>query len=289
MLDINETAILMTKYIEEGKPFMVGRYGNSEMLMMEAYIKYRCNLRHRYHMVNLLHNSGGFFPNNLFLQKRFCEEMKKATEQVDIQATWDMAFEDELLKAWGNDPKRTKLGYITPWERYKYTEMTELPWSAALKGKKVLVVHPFAKSIMKQYSNNREKIFAKLLPADQILPEFDLKVFKSVQTIAGNKDPRFKDWFEALDWMSDEISKIDFDVAVLGCGAYGYPLAARIKKMGKGAIHLGGATQCMFGIIGQRWKNFPGFMDIVYNDSWVTPSEEERPDNISIVEGACYW
>jgi threonine dehydrogenase-like Zn-dependent dehydrogenase len=39
--------------------------------------------------------------------------------------------------------------------------------------------------------------------------------------------------------MIDEIGKIDFDVAILGCGAYGLPLAAAIKGMGKQAIHLG--------------------------------------------------
>ena len=40
--------------------------------------------------------------------------------------------------------------------------------------------------------------------------------------------------------MSEEIAKIDFDIALIACGAYGFPLASRIKNMGKIAIHCGG-------------------------------------------------
>lgn len=40
----------------------------------------------------------------------------------------------------------------------------------------------------------------------------------------------FSTWFDALDYMCGECEKIDFDIALLGCGAYGYPLAAHIKK-----------------------------------------------------------
>ena len=28
----------------------------------------------------------------------------------------------------------------------------------------------------------------------------------------------------------------------LGCGAYGFPLAAHVKRMGKKAIHMGGSN-----------------------------------------------
>ena len=54
--------------------------------------------------------------------------------------------------------------------------------------------------------------------------------------------------------MQKEIDKIDFDIAILGCGAYGYPLASYIKSIGKKAIHIGGATQLIFGIKGKRWE-----------------------------------
>lgn len=92
-----------------------------------------------------------------------------------------------------------------------------------------------------------------------ILPEFELKTLKAVQTLAGEKEDRFKTWFEALNYMYTEAMKIDFDIAIIGCGAYGMPLASMLKEAGKKAIHMGGVTQILFGIKGKRWEEEPAF------------------------------
>ena len=113
---------------------------------------------------------------------------------------------------------------------------------------------------------------------------------KAVQTIAGERDGRFSTWFEALTWMVDQCRKSDFDVAIIGCGAYGFPLAAEIKRMGKTAIHLGGATQLMFGILGRRWEDENAeFCRNVVNEYWTRPLESERVAGANQVEQACYW
>lgn len=162
------------------------------------------------------------------------------------------------------------------------------PWTRALEGKKVLVVHPFAETIVKQYSNYRTRIFQN----QQLLPEFDLQVLKSVQSLGGNSD--YKDWFDALLYMEQEIGKREFDIAIIGCGAYGFNLAAFIKRMEKKAIHLGGATQLLFGIRGHRWEkenqswyvngNYPDLM----NEYWCRPVSNEITNNLKNVENACY-
>lgn len=174
-----------------------------------------------------------------------------------------------------------------------YPFFVERPWTRALKNKKVLVVHPFEKTIKSQYAR-RECIFDN----SEILPSYELKTFKAVQSNAGNNVP-FKDWFESLKWMEDEIAKIDFDICILGCGAYGLPLAATIKRMGKKAIHMGGGSQLLFGIKGKRWdndayhwKNLPQLdtnYSSLYNEYWVRPSQGEIPKDANKVEGACYW
>ena len=87
-------------------------------------------------------------------------------------------------------------------------------------------------------------------------------------------------------------NKIDFDIAIIGCGAYGFPLAAKLKQAGKQAVHLGGATQLMFGIKGKRWEeDYNGYEYIRkwFNDAWVYPSEQDKPQNADTVEGGCYW
>ena len=82
--------------------------------------------------------------------------------------------------------------------------------------------------------------------------------------------------------------KIDFDVALIGCGAYGFQLACRIKQMGKIAIHMGGSLQTLFGITGKRWENNK-YMQSLLNDYWVYPKESDRPKGLEKVEGGCYW
>jgi len=157
-------------------------------------------------------------------------------------------------------------------------------------------VHPFDLSIRSQYEN-RQNLFEN---AD-ILPDFELITFRAVQSVAGTK-VQYKDWFEALKYMEDKIANIDFDICILGCGAYGLPLAAHVKRLGKKAIHLGGGTQLLFGIKGKRWEEQYdrvwlyrpdasiniNYVDL-FNDHWVYPDQSEKPKNALMVENACYW
>ena len=48
--------------------------------------------------------------------------------------------------------------------------------------------------------------------------------------------------------MKKQIESVEFDIAIIGCGAYGMPLSLFVKDLGKKAIHLGGNVQYLFGI-----------------------------------------
>ena len=146
-----------------------------------------------------------------------------------------------------------------------------------MEKKKVLIIHPFEKTIISQYKK-RKKIFLN----KNILPEFDIDTIKAVQSLS-SEDSRFKSWFDALEYMKDKISKKDFDIALIGCGAYGLPLSSHVKKMGKIGIHMGGSLQLLFGIKGKRWDDNP-IIKKLYNKHWVRPSEIEKPKNYKKVE-----
>ena len=93
--------------------------------------------------------------------------------------------------------------------------------------------------------------------------------------------------------MENEVDKHDFDIALIGCGAYGFPLAAYVKRKGKKAVHFGGSLQLLFGIRGNRWEN-PNYNPIynyanLMNEYWVKPGSVEKPQNAEKVENACYW
>lgn len=157
-------------------------------------------------------------------------------------------------------------------------------WTSGLKGKKVLVVSPFADSIREQYAR-RERLFAN----PEMLPAFDLRVMKPVVSHAGAfVDCGYPDWVSALEAMKREMDALDYDVALVSAGAYGLSLAAHAKRCGKKAVHMGGVLQILFGIRGARYdarSYWPQF----FNECWVRPKECERPKSYKTVEGGSYW
>ena len=264
----------IAKCIDSNKAFMVARYGATELYTMEVF-DLKLDFKYR-KTIDRLCNLSGFFPSDTFAVDKFKDCLIDASKEVDVIAIWNLYMEEHYIKKYMKNTYLTQLRFLEPW-------FSTVPWTRALKGKKVLVIHPFTDTIRKQYSR-REYLFDN----SQILPEFELYVLKAVQTIAGEKDDRFKDWFAALNWMYMEAMKIDFDIALIGCGAYGMPLAAMLKKEGKQAIHMGGVLQILFGIKGSRWNDDP-VVSKLYNEYWVYPNENETPEKATSVEDGCYW
>ena len=152
-----------------------------------------------------------------------------------------------------------------------------------LRGRRVLVVHPFSESIREQYEVNRERLFDD----PDVLPPFELHVVKAVQSIAG-EPTEYESWSDALQSMKQAMDATTYDVCIVGAGAYGLSLAAHAKDSGKQGIHLAGATQILFGIKGRRWEQIEPISKL-FNDSWVRPRPSEVPRNSKAVEGGCYW
>lgn len=260
--------------INKKEPFLAMRYGSAELSLITDLILYG---KYKESTLNIACLNAGFFPPTTEAGKRFAEIMVDAAADVDIAALFYSFGEEFMLGEYSPEAILTNNRSFEPW----YSPSN--PWSKALEGMKVLIISPLAETIEEQYKK-RESLF----PNTEILPVFELTTLKAVQTIAGQKDERFETWFSALDYMENEAAKIDFDIAIVGCGAYGFPLSARLKRHGKQAIHLGGATQLLFGIKGRRWDNHPTISKL-YNEYWVRPSEVDKPKNASIVENGCYW
>lgn len=270
-------------------PCMIARFGSVELgcvcnylaIQKPSLLKYIRGVRDPWWWTNetihFMKNNAGFFSPTEENLERFSKLMIKSMKSVDIMASWrheEKVFEKELSQAY-----KIHLELLTPF-------WSSTPWTKALEGKKVLVVHPFVETMKKQYLK-RELIHFN----PDILPNFELKTLKAVQSIGGECQENFNDWFEALEYMQAEIDKIDYDICIIGCGAYGFPLAAHVKHHGKKAIHMGGATQLLFGIRGKRWENY--FEEFDYrkwmNNHWVRPSQEETPVVANQIEAGCYW
>lgn len=223
-------------------------------------------------------NNAGFFPNDESLGIKYTELVMQDIKEIDILASY-IKQEKQLAGMLDHCKKVNLNGYYAPF-------LWGDPWTKALAGKKVLVVHPFVESIKSQYER-RELLFEN----PDVLPKFgELILVKAVQSIAGNgEDTGYENWFEALQTMKEEIDKHDYDIALIGCGAYGFDLAAHVKRRGKVAVHLAGWTQMLFGIYGNRWiQDQPEFSRFI-NEYWIRPSEMEKPTGVENVENACYW
>lgn len=259
LINDKEANKILSKKITSKEPFMLARYGSTEFRNL-----FNDNLE------NLCMYSG-FFPNDKKLLKKFREVYFESSKQIDYLCVWN--YLNHFFK---------KIKWIRNFLNIKIFFKDVLghrqEWIKSLKGKKVLVVHPFKKTIKYQY---------KRMDKLKILPKLKkLEVIKAVQTLAGKKDKRFKNWFEALDLMKKEIDKKDFDIALIGCGAYGLPLASYVKSKGKQAIHLGGGLQLFFGIKGKRWETL---CKIEMNEYWIRPLKEDYLEEGKKVEGGCYW
>jgi len=267
---------IIREEIMKPKPSMIARFGAVEIkgvLYPRMPSVVRQLIRDR--VFSSMENNAGFFPMSVAGVERFSELMIEDMKLLDVLGSW--RIEERLLIKFFPSAKRVELRGLEPY-------LSENPWSEALEGLRILVVHPFNKTIECQYNEKRELLFLD----KRVLPRFkSLETVKAVQSIAGNHT-KYNDWFEALDSMKDAIDARDYDVAILGCGAYGFPLAAHVKRRGKKAIHLGGSTQILFGIKGRRWDNH-SLISPFYNKHWVRPAPEDVPVGAIKVEKGCYW
>lgn len=166
--------------------------------------------------------------------------------------------------------------------------MNNIPWTHELRNKRVLIISPFVDTFKSQIEKGF-KFFGDDNPCVW-LPEQQFVFYKCYNTLYNNRP--HKNWFETFAIMCKDISKLNFDIALLSCGGYGLPLCNYIyKNLGKSSIYMGGSLQLLFGVYGERWINHSIISKCIsdYPLYWTRPSDDEQPENYKKVEGGCYW
>jgi len=262
----------ISEKINKDRPFMISRIGLGGESAVSALTLSNMNIPP--HILGWFYTNAGFYGTNYF--DRYSNIYSNACKTSDVHAYWHFDGFVEIENFLVSDNKT----FIDPssLESFRF----ECPWTKQLENRKILVISPFKKTIDSQIL-----IKDKIWQNKDVLPDAEWITYKSVQSIGG-KGPH-KDWYESYDIMCEDISKIDFDIALLGCGSYGLPLCDFIRNiLGRSAIYVGGGLQLYFGIKGKRWDS-----DIQitksYNEYWVRPMEEEKPELANFVEGGCYW
>lgn len=281
---------LVARRMRDGNPLLAGKFGTIELACMRNYLSIREPRRIRsiadyiagkrdylwwWDVLEFAYTNAGLFPpDDRETADGFSRLMLDIVPRIDILGSYirgESSFREQLRGC-----ARINLdGYLAPF-------LFRDPWTSALGGKRVLVIHPFQASIHRQYEKRR-----LIFPDPNVLPEFELLTLPAVQSIAG-EDPGFRNWMAAYEHMRARMDELDYDVALVGCGSYGLPLAAHAKSKGKKAIHLAGWTQILFGIYGKRWLEDPKVAPFI-NEHWTRPLPQERPVRFKAVENGCYW
>lgn len=275
---------LLYNVLESGKPVLISRLGSEELKTLKEY-----RLRNRvlpvrmyYYMKRQVKDWRVFSKNGIFdstikpqsteMVGEYYKEFMMALPEVDILGSWlywERIFIHELKAV-----KKVRLRDLEPYYHYK-------PWTRLLKGKKVLVIHPMKSTILEQFQN-RHLIY----PPHYTMPDFDLTVLEAKYF----DDPEYPSWTDLFEYYKREVKLIDFDIAIIGNGSWGLPVGAFIKKeLNKTAIHLGGATQLLFGIIGERWLTQYPRMNNFINEYWTSPNAQETPEWAKSYDSNAYW
>lgn len=257
----------------------IGKIGASEIGALRHYLR-RADSEGfceswGYH-TRLLYRIAGVYPPDPNIFSRFCITFTDSLRHLDVLAVWFNFGENAARRKFAPRATVTALRALEPYYHQR-------PWSRHLAGKRVLVVSPFVDTIQAQYRRRRD-VWAR---TPEILPEFDLLTL-CVPLSAYLTPPKHPDWFSALDAMCEEMSSLRFDVAIVGAGAWSIPLVAHAKSLGAWAIHLGGATQILFGIKGKAWEANRQIASF-FNEAWTRPSPDETPQLIGKIEDGRYW
>ena len=276
------------------EPFIVGRGGDAELLIVEDIInrvKPRARQWPRRH--------SGIYPETPESLQVFGDtyyEAMRSLSSPDLFAFFTHRSEVEnivlpltLSKSVGLIQEDSLSPFFFPGD----------PWSACLRDKTVLIIHPFVESIQCQL-RRRDLLFPH---SPNTLPPFRFKFVKSFQCIGEQPLPH-RDWNETMHATMRLVDAAGhFDVALIAAGSYGLPIAVYCKSVKKAsAIVLGGSLQILFGIRGMRWDSlypngfkYPvystnGTVQSMYNSDWIYPL---RPDTVinpeKIEHGSPYW
>lgn len=274
--------LYIKEIIQENKPFFIGRIAGCELKV--AYCFQQGNLLDIVDELRELENNAGIYITNNVSLSEYTKRLIEAYEHCTIIAEWEKNGKVFAHTGSGQEyiskrtPKTPKID-ARALEPYYFKDN----WMNQLKGKKILIIHPFSKTFEKQVTNLK-----KIFPEKSWFEDCQLQFAQPPMTLAGNHQN--KDWKEHLTPFLESLrKKTDFDIALVAAGGYGMLVSDYIyKEMNKSVMYIGGALQLFFGVIGKRWFDNKDILKLV-NDDWIRPSKEEKPNNFTNVEKGCYW
>jgi hypothetical protein len=286
MTELNGNSLYIKSIIESNSTFFIGRVAGVELKV--AYKLLNGLSLNPTEELSELENNAGIRATTTESLTNYVNALVAAYSVCTVIAEWPKLGKVFALTGAG----QTLISELTPTipkisalalEPYYFNE--ESSWMPALTGRRLLIIHPFSKTLQKQVPH-----FSKLFPNCTWFKDCEFQFIQPPLTLAGNH--------ANLNWethYSEFISSPafrelkDFDVALIAAGGYGMLIANHIyTNLKKSVIYIGGALQIFFGVIGKRWFDNKDILKLT-NDDWIRPTKDDKPPNFTKVERGCYW
>jgi len=285
------------------KPIMIGKIGANELLII---YQSTCIIQNKLTDFSPDIRKEGCLTAGIYPPTKegfliFTKSYLDALKSMNIMASWN----DNILQieehVWNNyiikdKQETTGLVELTTLESF-YTE-PQYWWQNLYENKTILVISPFVKSIQTQLElSKRDKVWSGKWSGFWA-KNITFKYVKFAHPYYISSDEDKEKYPKNLDLLMQkyqtEIDKIgDFDIALIGTGAYSILLCDYIKRIKKkNAFHLGGGLQMMFGVYGHRWEpsfNNNPFLKEYMNEHWIRPLSEEIPPMYQAQENGAYF
>ena len=273
---------------DSDRPHFIGRIAGIELKVAYAVLEKPRLLTQR-DLLELENNAGIHITSNESL-KEYATELVNAYEACSMIGEWPTTGEVFQITGVGQQfiarrtptiPKCSALS-LEPY----YVKPIDLTWMSALKGKRILILHPFIHTFQKQLEH-----LQALYPTRSWFEGCTFQFIRPPVTLAGNH--QHTDWKIHYDTCTRQISEqyriTPFDIALVGAGGYGMLLSHFIfRELRTHVVYVGGALQLFFGVIGKRWFTNQQVMTLV-NDHWTRPLKDDQPAEYQRIEKGCYW
>ena len=144
MLDPQRGNDQIAQLLRELRPVAAGKIGASELGGLRHYERRKDASGKCVHWgrhARMLHTNAGVYPANPETFARFCRVFSESLSGLDILAVWFQFSENRMRLKFAPDAVAVEITALEPYYH-------ERPWSSALAGKRVLVVTPFADTVL---------------------------------------------------------------------------------------------------------------------------------------------
>jgi hypothetical protein len=240
------------------------------------------------HLIYHCLNQHALFPPDARFYLRFNEFYAERLRELDCLGVFPELLERTRRVVEFYQLTMPLVGYLDQEPDRAVPADEENCYFPAFRGKRVLLVSSFAELLRARSTREVfEGVWAKT--GKRWFEPAAVDALEFPYGYSATTHARYSSSLELFDEIAAEMSRRDFDVALIGAAGLGIPLAAHARRLGKVGLSLGGHLQVLFGVLGKRWRVQPEWQERYVNDWWIDMPARYRPPEQGIADDGAYW